>query len=172
VKRPLSPCDAALEVTQISLGKFKVGITGLTAAIEEVKSLGERPDQEIAQALFERLKPRNYIPAGAVVDYKRAFLREFKKALGEKVAEEELGLVIKILGPGCPNCHRLEQMVLELLSELGLAAQVEFIKDINDITAHGVFATPALIINNRVRVMGQLPTREALKQYLSELQEK
>lgn len=170
VKRPLSPCDAALEVTQISLGKFKVGITGLRAAIEEVRSFGERPDQEIAQALFERLKPRNYIPAGAAADYKRAFLREFKKALGEQVEEEEQGLVIKILGPGCPNCQRLEEMVLELLSELQLPAQVEFIKDINEIAAHGIFATPAVIINNQVRVMGQMPTREALKQCLSELQ--
>lgn len=58
MKKPASPCDAALEVTQISLGQFKVGITGLKKAIEEVRSLRDRPDQEIAQALFERLKPR------------------------------------------------------------------------------------------------------------------
>ena len=171
MKPPLSPCDAALEVTQISLGKLKVGITGLKAAIEAVKSLGDLSDQESAQALFARLKPRNYIPAGAAADYRRAFLREFKKDLGEPVPEEQHGLIIKILGPGCPNCHRLEQMVMELLAELQLPAQVEFIKDINDITAHGVFATPALIINNQIRLMGQMPSREALKNCLSELQE-
>jgi small redox-active disulfide protein 2 len=158
------------DLTQVSLGKFTVGISGLKAAIEEFQDWRGRPDEEIAQALFERLKPRNYIPAAATEDYKRAFLREFKKALGEPVEEEQPGPVIKILGPGCPQCQRLEEMVMALLSELQVPAQVEFIKDVNEIGAHGVFGTPALIINNQIRVMGQVPTREALKQCLAELQ--
>jgi small redox-active disulfide protein 2 len=158
------------DLTQVSLGKFTVGISGLKAAIEEFQDWRGRPDEEIAQALFERLKPRNYIPAAAAEDYKRTFLREFKIALGEPVEEEQHGPVIKILGPGCPNCQRLEEMVMELLSELQVPAQVDFIKDINAIAAHGVLGTPALIINNQVRVMGQVPTREALKQCLAELQ--
>ncbi len=170
MKKPASPCDAALEVTQISLGQFKVGITSLKKAIEEVRSLRDRPDQEIAQALFDRLKPKNYIPAAAAEDYRRAFLREFKKALGEPVTEEQHAPVIKILGPGCPNCHRLEQLVLELLSEMGLPVQVELIKDVNAIAARGVFGTPALIINDEVKVMGKVPTLDALKQWFSELQ--
>ena len=87
------------DLTQISLGKFRVGITGLKAAIEEVKSWRGRPEEEIAQALLARVKPRNYIPASAQEEYKRAFWREFKKALGEKVEEERSGLSIKILGP-------------------------------------------------------------------------
>lgn len=158
------------DLTQISLGKFKVGITGLKAAIEEFQDWRGRPDGEIAQALFERLKPQNYIPAAAAEEYRRAFLREFKKALGEPVEEEQHGPVIKILGPGCPNCHRLEQLVMELLSDMGLAAQMELITDVNAIAAHGVFGTPALIINNEVKVMGKVPTREALQQWLAELQ--
>jgi small redox-active disulfide protein 2 len=158
------------DATQISLGKFKVGITGLKAAIEEFQDWRRRPDGEIAQALFERLKPQNYIPAAAAEEYRRAFLREFKKALGEPVEEEQHGPVIKILGPGCPNCHRLEQLVMELLSDMGLAVQMELITDVNAIAAHGVFSTPALIINNEVKVMGKVPTREALQQWLAELQ--
>ena len=50
------------DLTQISLGRFRVGITGLQAAIEEVKSLQGRPEAEIAEALFDKLKSRNYIP--------------------------------------------------------------------------------------------------------------
>ena len=158
------------DVTQISLGKYKVGISGLKAAIEEFKDWQGRPDEEIAQALFTRLKPQNYIPAAATDDYRRAFLREFKKALGEPVAEEQHGPMIKILGPGCPNCHRLEQLVMELLSDMGLAVQVEMVTDVNAIAAHGVLGTPALIINNEVKVMGKVPSREALKQWFAELQ--
>ena len=40
------------DITQISLGRFRVGITGLKAAIEEAKSWRERPEEEIAQALL------------------------------------------------------------------------------------------------------------------------
>jgi small redox-active disulfide protein 2 len=145
-----------------------VGITGLKEAIEEVKALRGRPEGEIAQALFDRLKPRNYIPASSREEYKRAFLREFKKALGEKVVEERTGLNIKILGPGCPSCERLEQTVMEVLGELGLPAEVEHVRDLKEITGLGVFGTPALLINDDVKAVGNLPTREALKKWLQE----
>ena len=76
------------DLTQISLGRFRVGITGLKAAIEAVKSWRGRAEDDIAQELFAGVKPRNYIPASAQEEYKRAFWREFKKALGEQVEEE------------------------------------------------------------------------------------
>jgi small redox-active disulfide protein 2 len=145
-----------------------VGITGLKAAVEEVKALRGRPDEEIAQALFVRLKPRNYIPAATQEDYKKAFLREFKKALGEKVEEENSGLDIKILGPGCPSCERLEQTVMQVLMELELPAPVEHVRDMKEITAIGVFGTPALLINDEVMAVGQAPPKEMLKKWLVE----
>ena len=156
------------DITQISLGKFRVGITGLKAAIEELQSWQGRPDVEIAQALLAKLKPRNYIPASAQEEYKQAFLKEFKRALGEKVIEERTGLSIKILGPGCPSCERLEQTVMEVLVELGLPAEMEHVRDMKEITALGVFGTPALLINDEVKAVGTLPTREALKKWLQE----
>jgi small redox-active disulfide protein 2 len=154
------------DVTQISLGKFKVGIAGLKEAIEEVRTLGKRPDEEIAQALFVRLKPRNYIPLAAEDEYRQAFLREFKKALGEKVAEEPCGLSIKILGPGCPVCDRLEQTAMSVLAELGLPAEVEHIRDVREIAALGIMSTPALLINGEVKSIGTAPTKAMLKQWL------
>jgi small redox-active disulfide protein 2 len=158
------------DITQISLGKFRVGISGLKAAIEELQSWRGHLDVEIAQALMDKLKPKNYIPVSAQEEYKLAFLREFKRALGEPVSEEGQGPVIKILGPGCPNCHRLEQLVLEVLSEMHLAVDVEHVKDMRQIASYGVIGMPALIINNEVKAIGAVPTREALKQWLSELQ--
>lgn len=145
-----------------------MGITGLKEAIEEVKALRGRSDEEIAQALFERLKPRNYIPASAQEEYKKAFLKTFKMAMGEKVEEERSGLSIKILGPGCPACESLEQTVMAVLGELGLPAEVEHVRDIKEITALGVFGTPALLINDDVKAVGNLPTRETLKKWLQE----
>lgn len=128
----------------------------------------QRPDEEIAQALFDKLKSRNYLPASSREEYKKAFLREFKKALGEKVIEERTGLSIKILGPGCASCERLEQTVMEVLVELGLPAEVEHLRDMKEITGLGVFGTPALMINDDVKAVGALPSREALKKWLQE----
>ena len=133
-----------------------------------MKSWRGRPDVEIAQALLAKLKPRNYIPASAQEEYKQAFLREFKKALGEKVEEASSGLSIKILGPGCPSCDRLEQTVMEVLVELGLPAEVDHVRDLKEITGMGVFGTPALMINDEVKAVGSLPAREALKKWLQE----
>ena len=118
--------------------------------------------------MLAAVKPRNYIPASAQEEYKRAFLREFKKALGEKVEEERSGLSIKILGPGCPSCDRLEQTVMAVLGELGLPGEVEHVRDMKEITALGVFGTPALLINDEVKAVGQVPNREALKKWLQE----
>ena len=156
------------DLTQISVGRFRVGITGLKAAIEELKSWQGRPEAEIAQALLARVKTRNYIPASAQKEYKRAFWREYQKALGEKVEEERSDLSIKILGPGCPACERLEQTVMTVLAELDLPAEVEHIRDMKDITALGVFGTPALLINDDVKAVGTLPNRDALKKWLQE----
>jgi small redox-active disulfide protein 2 len=157
------------DITQISLGRFRVGITGLKAAIEEMESWRGRPDVEIAQALLAKLKPRNYIPASAQEEYQKAFLREFKKALGEKVEEARSGLSIKILGPGCPSCERLEQTVMAVLGELGLPGEVEHVRDLKEIKGLGVFGTPALMINDDVKAVGSLPTREALKKWLRDM---
>jgi small redox-active disulfide protein 2 len=156
------------DFTQISLGRLRVGIAGLKAAIDELKSWQERPEAEIAQALLERLKPKNYIPAAAEDEYRRACLREFKKALGEEVEEEESGLNLKILGAGCPACDQLAQTVMAVVTELGLPAEVEYVSNPKEILALGVLGVPALLINNVVKIAGRLPTKQMLRNWLLE----
>lgn len=160
------------DITQIFCGRFRVGITGLQAAIEELKSLQGRPDAEIAQALLARLKSGNYIPPPALNDYRQAFLREFKKALGEIVAEESPGFSIKILGSGCSACDQLEQNAMMALAEMGLPATVEHIRDVREIAALGVFGVPALLINDEVKAVGSVPTKAMLKEWLTAIKTK
>ncbi len=52
---------------------------------------------------------------------------------------------------------------MEVLVELNLPAEVEHVRDMKEITALGVFGTPALLIDDDVKAVGQMPTREALK---------
>jgi len=160
------------EISRIRVGNTLIGIVGLKAAITEVsEGFGERPDQEIAEELLNRLGRRNYIPEKAKQDYGKAFLREFKKAVGKPFEEEApVGLEIKVLGPGCTQCDRLENDLFEAMAETGIAGDVEHIRDIKTIGQYGVMGTPALIINGEVKCVGKVPPRNALKKWLMEAQ--
>jgi small redox-active disulfide protein 2 len=80
--------------------------------------------------------------------------------------EEEKTMIIKILGTGCSKCKKLEENVKEAVSELGIEATVEKVLDIKDIMAYGVMSTPALVVDEQVKVMGRVPSVEDIKKYL------
>lgn len=73
---------------------------------------------------------------------------------------------IKVLGPGCKNCVMLEKRTQEALAELGLAANVEKIEDYDAIASYGVMATPGLVIDGEVVVVGKVPTTAAIAEIL------
>ena len=107
--------------SQIWVGEDKIGLRGLKEAIEEIaRSDAERTDEEIQDALLERLSEKNYIASSARKEYGEAFLREFRKFLGQPY-EEALGtsLRIVVLGPGCSQCNRLEQTVKQAVDRDG-----------------------------------------------------
>lgn len=75
-------------------------------------------------------------------------------------------MVIKILGTGCSNCKKLEANAREAVKELGIEASVEKVEDFKDIMAYGVMKTPALVVDELVKVMGRVPSVEDIKKYL------
>lgn len=44
---------------------------------------------------------------------------------------------IKVLGPGCANCKRLEERTREAVASLGLDAEIEKVTDYADIAGYG-----------------------------------
>ena len=157
------------EVVKIKVGQFSVGIVGLKAVLEEAVQENLSSDDEVAEYLFEHLQSKNYIPPRAQMDYRLAFLREYKKYMGEPVeVEEQQTLEVRVLGPGCPNCDKLEHMVYRIMTAEGIAGDVEHIKDLNKIAAYGMVATPALVINGEVKSVGRLPRESQLRQWLFE----
>ena len=157
------------EVVKIRVGKFSVGIVALKAVLEKAAQENLSSDDEVAEYLFEHLESKNYIPPRAHTDYRLAFLREYKKYKGEPMAvEERRTLEVRVLGPGCPNCDKLEQMVYTVMTSEGIAGDVEHIKDLNKIAAYGMVATPALVINGEVKSIGRLPRESQLRQWLLE----
>ena len=154
----------------INVGGHKVGVLGLDEVLEDMApDFAQRPDQEVAAELMRRLKARNYIPAGAEERYAAAFLREFRRYLGQPYeAEARQGLEVRILGPGCPNCRQLHERVIRVLSRMGLSADVEKVEDTQAIAASGVLVTPALVINDKVVSSGRLPREDDIRHWLQE----
>ena len=67
-------------------------------------------------------------------------------------------LTIKVLGSGCANCKRVEQIVRKIVTEMSLEAEVIKVTDYNDITAYNILSTPGLVINEKVVSYGRIPS--------------
>ena len=158
------------DVVQIRVEDYTVGIMGLKGALSEMSiSCSEKSDQEMADELLKRLSKKNYIPAKAREPYKKAFLREFKKYMGMPYEETiSFGLDIKVLGPGCPQCDRLEQELMSVVAQLRLNASIDHVRDLKEIGKSGVMGTPALMINGQVKSVGKVPPRAKLIHWIEE----
>jgi len=69
---------------------------------------------------------------------------------------------IKIIGSGCPTCHKLHEMVLSLKKEGKIEADVEYSKDINELIKLGVMGSPALVVDGKVANVGMPENKEEL----------
>ena len=78
------------------------------------------------------------------------------------------GLEIKVLGAGCVVCDSLENEVMEALTEMSLAAELEHIRDGDQIAEYKVKGTPALIINGKVMCSGTTPSKNEIIKWLEE----
>lgn len=158
------------EITQIKVGHHRMGIIGLKHVLEEVsREFDGRPDNEVTAELIRRLAKFNYIPENSQKDYGQAFLREFKKFVGQPYERNKIeGLEIKVLGSGCPCCDDLEQDLMALMTEMNLAADIEHVTDPSEIGDYGVTGTPALVINGEVKAVGSMPKKTQLKALLSD----
>lgn len=157
----------------VRVANTQVGLIGLKAIFEELKSKKNEPEPILKEMLVERAGKKNYIPNSVKEEYKKALFREFKKFLGEKV-EEERGefLEVIILGPGCYACDKLEQDVMAVLSETGIRAALNHITDPDLMAQYGILPTPALIINGKVKSVGINPTKSSIKKWLEEERER
>ena len=63
---------------------------------------------------------------------------------------------VKVLGPGCKNCHALLENVQAALKEIGSAVAVEYVTDMATVASYGVMSTPALVVNEKVVSMGKV----------------
>jgi small redox-active disulfide protein 2 len=74
---------------------------------------------------------------------------------------------VKVLGTGCARCKSLEKVTTKAVEELNIDATVEKVEDIQKIMEYAVMRTPALVINEKVVLSGQVPKIAELKELLT-----
>lgn len=77
-------------------------------------------------------------------------------------------MIIKVLGPGCKNCQNLEKELMNALAELNVAADVQKVARMDEIMQYDVMMTPALVVNEKVKVAGRVPKLEEIKKLIQE----
>lgn len=75
-------------------------------------------------------------------------------------------LNIKVLGPGCANCRKLEEIAREAVASLGVAAEIDKVTDMQQIIDYGVLKTPGLVINEKLVSSGRIPTPQSVVEWI------
>ena len=75
-------------------------------------------------------------------------------------------LTIKILGPGCANCKKLEEVARKAVATLNVEAEFIKVTDMKAIIAYDVLQTPGLVINEKVVSSGRIPTPATVGEWI------
>lgn len=83
---------------------------------------------------------------------------------------------VKVLGPGCINCERVFQVVVDTLEELEAElgnespeVTLQHVTDHGEFLKHGVMFTPGLVINEQLVCSGRIPSKAEVRQWLTSL---
>lgn len=157
----------ALPQRTLRINKASVGLIGLDLALNRLTNGPDSGLENAVAQVYAEVEAKNYIPATAVAAYRTAIAREITRLRGGVQADDG-ELVIRILGPGCFSCDNLQKLVFEIMAELGLAADILQIHDLDEIGRFGVMRTPALLINGVLKCAGRLPSRAQIEEWLRE----
>jgi small redox-active disulfide protein 2 len=67
-------------------------------------------------------------------------------------------LTIKVLGSGCANCKRVEQIAHKVVDELGIEAEIVKVTEYPEIMKYNVMSTPGLVVNEKLVSYGRIPS--------------
>jgi len=78
-----------------------------------------------------------------------------------------MSISIKILGTGCPKCKQTTALVQEVVNENNIIATIEKVEDIMEIINYEVMSTPAIVVNEEVKIKGRVPSKEEILDILT-----
>ncbi len=77
-------------------------------------------------------------------------------------------LVIKVLGPGCENCKKVDAVAHQAVANFGMEAQFEKITKYDEIMKYPILSTPGLVINEKLVCAGRIPTVAEVTTWLAD----
>ncbi len=73
---------------------------------------------------------------------------------------------IKILGTGCPKCKTTTALIEEVVKENNIDAEIIKVEDIMEIMQYNVLSTPAVVVDEEIKVKGRVPSKTEILEYL------
>lgn len=77
-------------------------------------------------------------------------------------------MIIKILGSGCSNCKKLQANAQEAVEKAKVDAEIVKVEDIKAIMSYGVMRTPAIVINEKVKMYGKVSSVDEIVKYIQD----
>ena len=82
-------------------------------------------------------------------------------------------LVVKVLGPGCKNCERLQMHAVQAAEQVQtenpkLEVTVEKVTNVNTFLDYGLLKTPGLVINEKLVSSGRIPSQSQIAGWMEE----
>lgn len=75
-------------------------------------------------------------------------------------------ITIKVLGPGCANCRKLEEVARTAAGLAQVEADIVKVTAMQDIVAAGVLKTPGLVINDKLVSSGRIPAPATVAEWI------
>ncbi len=76
-------------------------------------------------------------------------------------------LTIKVLGPGCENCKKVEAVTRKAVGMMGIEAQIIKVTEWPEIKKYPILGTPGLVINEKVVCAGRIPNEAEVTTWLA-----
>lgn len=74
---------------------------------------------------------------------------------------------IKVLGSGCCRCKKTFDTVKQVIEEDKVNANLEYVTDIAKILDYSIMSVPAIVIDGKVVLNGQVPSASEVRQLLN-----
>ena len=73
---------------------------------------------------------------------------------------------IKVLVPGCAKCKTTYNVIEKVIKENNLDVKLTKVDDIMEMVSYNVMTTPAVVVDEVVKMKGQVPTESDVKKLL------
>ncbi len=73
---------------------------------------------------------------------------------------------IKVLGPGCAKCKTTFKAIEKVIKENNLDVKLTKVEDIMEIMKYNIMATPAVVVDEEVKIKGKVPSESEIKNLL------